>query len=69
MNLSLSKVEETRSPFHMLISKSMYNTTFLDSDVSETTTSQDTAERNCLKLGLLILMRSSVQRDVELKVN
>ena len=35
----LSKIEQTRSPFDRSISKSKYDTTFLDSDVSETTSS------------------------------
>ena len=33
----LSKIEQTSSPFDMPISKSKYDTTFLNSDVSETT--------------------------------
>ena len=35
----LSKIEQTKSPFEMSISKSKYDTTFLDSDISETTCS------------------------------
>ena len=35
----LSKIEQTRSQFDMSISKSKYDTTFLDSDVSETISS------------------------------
>ena len=35
----MSKIEQTRSPFDMSSSKSEYDTAFLDSDVSETTSS------------------------------
>ena len=53
-------IEQTRSPFDMSISKSKYDTTFLDYDISETTSSSwQVSLRNCLNIGLLILMRSS----------
>ena len=35
----LPKIEQTKSPFDMSISKSKYDTTFFDSGVSETTSS------------------------------
>ena len=53
----LSEIEQTKSSFDMSISKSKYSTTFLYSDVSETTSSSEKISlRNCLNLGLLILI-------------
>ena len=37
--IPLVKIEQTRSPFDMSISIAKYDTTFLDPDVSETTSS------------------------------